>query len=329
MNLLKYGASSLMVLIFLSGCRVTSTKVEDRTTSKNLSAAARPFTITLKGLQRRYFVHIPLSYNHTKKWPVVVMFHGGGGTARVTMWETGWSEKADQEGFLAVFPEGTPPDASRPPHFRENPQTWNDGSKRPNVYASIRGVPDTEFISAMIANLIRDFSVDDRRIYASGFSNGASMTFRVARELDHIIAAAAPVAGSDWLSDTNPERSVPLLYITGAADPLNPIEGGKIRMGRKVFGNKPATKEMIGKWVKMHGCTDNGRIMYDEDGATGVAYCFQGDVPQVALYTIEKHGHHWPGGKSALPRLLAGRNTAKLYATDVIWEFFKAHPLSE
>jgi polyhydroxybutyrate depolymerase len=147
-----------------------------------------------------------------------------------------------------VFPEGTSPDASRPGRFRDNPQTWNDGSKRPNVGAAIRGVPDIEFVSAMLADLKVLFSVDERRIYATGFSNGASMAFRVARELSPIIAAAAPVAGSDWLNETNPECPVPLLYITGTADPLNPVRGGEIYIGQRAFGTKPATQEMIGKW---------------------------------------------------------------------------------
>ncbi|MFV1967883.1 MAG: PHB depolymerase family esterase [Pirellulaceae bacterium] len=127
------------------------------------------------------------------------------------MWETGWAEKADREGFLAVFPEGTPPDPSRPARFIGNPQTWNDGSKRSNLGAAVRGVADVEFVSAMLSDLSTRFKVDKRRVYATGFSNGASMTFRLARELSTAIAAVAPVAGADWLENKNPDRAVPLL----------------------------------------------------------------------------------------------------------------------
>jgi len=69
--------------------------------------------------------------------------------------------------------------------------------------------------------------------------------------------------------------------------------------------------------------------VYDKDGAQGVAYGLQGQPAKVVLYTIAGHGHHWPGGKSALPESLAGKNTAKLKATDVIWAFFKAHPIAD
>jgi hypothetical protein len=36
-----------------------------------------------------------------------------------------------------------------------------------------------------------------------------------------------------------------------------------------------------------------------------------------------------PGGESVLPASLAGKNTAKLVATDVIWDFLKAHSLAD
>jgi len=52
-------------------------------------------------------------------------------------------------------------------------------------------------------------------------------------------------------------------------------------------------------------------------------------MSSIVVYTIEGHGHHWPGGKSALPESLAGKNTARLTATDVIWEFFRSHPRVE
>jgi len=315
----------LVGLLISFGGAVQYVRADEKPTVTSIASGTHPFAITVQGVERSYFVHVPPSYDSTKKWPVVVMFHGGGGTAQAAMWDTGWDDKSDKEGFLAVFPEGTPPDASRPGRFRDNPQTWNDGSKRPNVGAASRGVPDVDFVAAMLADLKLRFGVDERRIYITGFSNGASMAFKVARELSTIVAAAAPVAGADWLSGTNPARAVPVLYITGTADPLNPFEGGEIRIGAKTFGTKTSVREMIGNWVKMHGIRDERPVV----GATAVAYGLQGEPAKAVLYTIEGHGHHWPGGKSALPMRLAGKNTAKLKATDVIWEFFSAHPLAD
>ena len=280
------------------------------------------FQVSVEGVERSYIVHVPTGYSDDRRWPVVLMLHGGGGSARNAMWETGWAEKADQEGFLAAFPEGTPPDPSRPSRFRDNLQTWNDGSERANVGAVARNAADVEFISALLDDLQGRYQVDERRIYATGFSNGASMTFRLARELSQRLAAAAPVAGSDWLMDEKPERAIPILYLTGTADPLNPMGGGEIRLGGVELGDKPPVQRFIDDWVRLHRYPETPAVVYDQDDAKGVAYGFPGEAPGVVLYTIQGHGHHWPGGRSALPVFLAGKNTARLNATELIWEFF-------
>lgn len=319
----KWFAAGLTGLVFLCGCHASSAGTEEWATVERMAPGTHSFAVTVEGIERHYLLHVPPVYDPAKKWPVVFMFHGGGGTAKDAIWDTGWAAKADTEGFLAVFPEGTPPDASRPARFRDNPQTWNDGSNRSTVDAVARDVADVEFFSAVLANVKGRFKLDEHRIYATGFSNGASMVFRLARELSRTIAAVAPVAGSDWLSNKRPERAIPILYITGTADPLNPINGGEIRIGRKGFGEKPSTQTIVSRWVTLHGCPEAPRVVYDKDGAKGIAYGVSGGV---VLYTIEGHGHYWPGGKSALPESLAGKNTARISATDVIWEFFRNHP---
>jgi len=313
-------------ILLLCGCLRTASTEEAASSLKNWSPGNHVLSIAVGGLERRYVVHVPSGYGHKKLWPVVIIFHGGGGTAKAAMWETGFAEKADQEGFLAVFPEGTAPDPSRPGHFIANPQTWNDGSER-EIGAVERNAADVEFVSAMIDDLKERFSADERRIYATGFSNGASMSFRIARELSSLIAAVAPVAGADWFHGTRPDRAVPLLYITGTADPLNPLEGGEIHIGAKSYGEKPPIQEMIARWVKLHGCRAEPRVVYNKGGARGVAYDCARGIDTVMLYTIDGHGHHWPGGESALPARMAGKNTAQLKATVLIWDFFKAWSL--
>jgi len=323
----KFIAAVFWGLLFLFVYQGALAKETALLTPGNVSPGTYSYPIALNGFNRHYVIHIPQGYHDNKKWPVVIMFHGGGGTAKGALWETGWTEKADQEGFLAVFPEGTPPDPSRPGRFLGNPQTWNDGSNRHGVGAVDREVSDVAFVSAMLSDLGKRFKVDEDRIYVTGFSNGASMSFRLAREISSSIAAAAPVAGADWLEGKKPKRLVPLLYITGTADPLNPFQGGEIRIGLKSYGKKPATQEIIEKWVAMLDCKAIPQVIYDQDGARGTTYGCPGKEEEVVLYAIDGHGHHWPGGRSALPEILAGKNTAKLKATDVIWNFFKRHAL--
>lgn len=282
--------------------------------------------LTFDGLTRRYIVYVPPGYDGKTPAPVVIMFHGGGGKARGAMTETGWSAKADKENFLAVYPEGVPRDPARHASFARNPQSWNDGSARPILAAAQKHIDDVGFVNAMLDDLNARLRVDPRRIYATGFSNGASMTFRAGRELAARLAAIAPVAGSDWLAQPAPARPVPLLYITGTKDPLNPIDGGSITIGRQPAGTKPPVREFIRQWVQMLGCAPEPHVILDRDGVRGTAYSACHENAAVVFYTVAGMGHFWPGGKSHLPERVIGKSSDAINATDVIWEFFQRHP---
>ena len=203
----------------------------------------------------------------------------------------------------------------------------SDCSNRINVGAVKRKATDIDFVREMINDLGVRFKVDKRRIYATGFSNGASMTFRVGRELSRSLAAIAPVAGSDWSKQATIERPIPVLYITGTADPLNPFKGGEIRIGSRKFGKKPPVRELIRKWVRLLGCPSESRVVYDKDGVRGIAYGPGKKGSEVILYTIDGMGHTWPGGKNLLPESLVGKSSDSINATDVIWKFFQKHPM--
>jgi polyhydroxybutyrate depolymerase len=317
-------STCLILLVSLLSC--SHVRNDTPTDLKTMTPGDHSFVIKVEDSERSYLVHVPPIYDPAKEWPVVVMFHGGGGTAEHAMQQTHWNTKADQEGFLVAFPEGTRPDPSQPAKFYGNPQSWNDGSERQSVGAVERNAADVKFVFMMLSDIKSRLNVDESRIYATGFSNGASMTFRVARELSEVFAAAAPVAGGDWLVNENPERPISILYMTGTADPLNPLEGGEIHFPSISFGVKTSVEEMINNWVKIDGCSEDGRVVYDKDGANGIIYSHVSTPAEVVFYTIEGHGHYWPGGDSDLPESIAGKNTAKVNATDIIWDFFANHP---
>ncbi len=153
------------------------------------------------------------------------------------------------------------------------------------------------------------------------------MTFRLGREPALLISAIAPVAGSDWSDDLTIGRPVPLLYITGTEDPLNPVDGGEIFIGPISFGIKPAVDDMIQKWATLLNCPVDSTVIYDLDGVLGLrnSPCDQGS--EVILYTVEELGHVWPGGISFLPESIVCQPSDKLIGNDVIWEFFQNHQL--
>ncbi len=219
------------------------------------------------------------------------MLHGGGGTARAAMRETGWAGKADESGFLAVFPEATSPNPRAPGNFAGNPQTWNDGSGR--FHSGSTNVDDVGFINALLDDLLSRFAVDSRRIFVTGFSNGASMAYRVGAELSVRIAAIALISGHLWLKDPQPLRPVPLVSIAGLADPLNPPDGGEIRAPGGRVEYKPPLRDSVLRWAKTSGCPPEPAVIRDVDGVKGIAYspCLRGS--EVVFYTVEGLGHTW------------------------------------
>ena len=279
-------------------------------------------SLMVGGLERRYLVHVPLRSDGKSPMPVVIMLHGGGGTAETARTSTGWVVKADEAGFIVAFPEATRRDPSRPASFLSNPPIWNDGSGR--GHAGRGNVDDIGFVGSVIEDLIARFPVDEKRIYVTGFSNGASMAFRAGVELSGRIAAIAPVSGILWLRDSKPERPVPMLYIIGTQDPFNPLEGGDVKTPWGRTEKKPPIRESILAWAKMLDCSLEPKVVYDQDGVKALSYGPGKGGAGVLFYTIEGMGHAWPGGKQVLSEKIAGKGSDKVKAVDVIWDFFKA-----
>lgn len=252
-----------------------------------------------------------------------MMLHGAGATAAVARQQTGWTAKADAERFTVVFPEGTARDPDAPPLFRLNPQLWNDGSGRGHV--ARRGVDDVGFIAALIERLARELALDRHRIWITGFSNGASLAFRLGVELAGVVAAIAPVAGHCWIEPPRVGVLPPLLHIAGAADPLNPLGGGDVETPWGHSEYHPPVRRSIERWAAASGCgrcddrTDQAGVLWTECGGSG-------GTCDARLAVVPGLGHVWPGGPRLLPERLVGASSRLLMGTDVIWAFFTRSP---
>ena len=295
------------------------------------TAYLKTITLTVGGVERRALVHIPSGDDGKTPLPTVLMFHGNGGTPEAIAMESGWIAKSDTEKFIVVFPEATRPDMTQPPKFGSNNPAWNDGSGR--FHAGTQNVPDVAFVAALLDHLHAKFPVDKRRVFATGFSNGASMTFRAGLELSERIAAIAPVSGALWITEPKIARPISLLCITGTADPINPMDGGapKMASGTGFKGvpekAKPPVRENIDQWVNLLSCAADAKpVASNIEGVTMVRYDGGRDGTEVVFATIAGHGHIWPGAKSPLPEFILGKATSLLNATDFVWEFFKTHP---
>lgn len=288
------------------------------------------FRLPVNGVQRSYTVYVPRDYKARQALPLVIMLHGGGGTAKAAMEETGWAGKAEKEGFLAVFPEAMARDPSQKSSFVRNPQLWNDGSDR--FYSGQQVIDDVAFINALLDDVFSRFAVERDRVYITGFSNGASMSFLAGAKLSKRIAAIAPVAGACWLDEVVLEHPVSMYYMTGLEDPLNIIEGGVPRLlsgeSDRVRGKaKPPVRDSINKWLLALGCPTRPASISETNGVHIETYGPGRANAEVVYVTVEGLGHTWAGGRSLLPESWVGRTMDRINATDAIWEFFAGHKM--
>jgi polyhydroxybutyrate depolymerase len=166
------------------------------------------------------------------------------------------------------------------------------------------------------------FTVDTNRVFVTGFSNGASMSFRVGVELADRIAAIAPVSGHLCLKDPQPNRPLSMLYMIGLADPINPLEGGPTVSPWGATRIKPPVMDSIGNWIRLIRASDQPHVLRDSGGVRQVRFGPGETGCEIQFYTVEGQGHEWPGAQRTLPSIISGPQTDKLNATEVIWDFF-------
>ena len=302
----------LLCLLALTGCGRLAERRAARAPA-TLSPGDATRTLTLAGRERSYIVHIPSTYDPAQPMPVVLVFHGGGGNAENARMMTGFDAIADAEGFIVVYPNGTG-------RRRDRLLTWNGG--RCCGYALEQNVDDVGFVRALLADLGTVANVDARRIYATGMSNGAIMSYRLACELADVVAAIGPVAATQNLDACTPARPAPVLHVHGDADNHAPYAGG---VGAESLVGIPfeSVETTIEFWVRHNGCTSTPQVT--QNGSirhTVYSGCQQNAA--VELYTVVGGGHAWPGGQ---PGWKGGDvPTTELDASQVIWDFFTAHP---
>jgi polyhydroxybutyrate depolymerase len=315
------------LLILLAIAETLPAAAATTTAAPTTRATARDIPIRHDGVDRRYLLHVPADLDAARPAPLVMMLHGAGGNADHVARAYGWRELADREGFIAVFPEGTRRGSTEAAESAmTNPRLWNDGSGRGP--AGRRKVDDIGYLAAVLDDVARRCNVDADRVYCTGFSNGASMTFSAGVQLSDRFAAVAPISGHLWLADPKPTSPRAMFFLTGDADPLNPLAGGD---APSPFGGprqqKPPIRKSIDAWVTLLGLDPaKPTVIRDDDKVRAVRY---GDVDaprEVVFYVVKGLGHEWPGRPRVLPRRLTGGSSNAVDATALVWEFFQKHP---
>jgi polyhydroxybutyrate depolymerase len=271
-------------------------------------------TIVHEGKARGYLVHIPPGLPAGKPVPVVLGLHAFSMNGRMMRGFCCLDRLADREGFVLVHPDG-----DGLATFRR----WNAGGLGD-------GADDVGFIDRLLDDLATFVPVDPKRVHATGMSNGAMMSYRLACELPGRIASIAGVAGTMPRDLEPPARAVSVLHIHGTADPIVPYGGPGQRTPK--FVRIHSVDETVRVWAAANGCpatpVSESRPAEGMDGCPVVrsVYGPGRDGAEVVLVAVQGAGHVWPG--VTLGSRLLGPGAPNVPANDLIWDFFRRHPLA-
>ena len=279
----------LLVVLGFSACRKeTKNNNEDAEGYKKLDT-------------REYILHVPSSYDANRATPLLINFHGFGGTAANFVDETGGlNTVADNNNFLVVYPQGV--------ERSKGDAEWDPGD---NGSTNIDD-NDIYFTERLIADIASEYNVDLDKVYASGYSNGGMMAYGLACKLSNKIAAVGIMSGvmlGDNTCNTNQYTAV--IHFHGADDDVLPYNGNQD------FQSVPT---IVNFWLNHNGIPassltstqlNGGNVQRDEySGGNGNT--------DIHLYKMNKGGHVW------FSENIDGKNS-----NQILWDFLSNYSLSD
>lgn len=286
-------------------------------------------TLDYEGLQRYYYVHFPPQAMRIHGLPVVIVLHSGGGNPLLIEERTRFSDYADQQGFIVIYPAGIGLSEDR---FL----SWNAGYCC--FIALDRKVNDVGFIQAVIASARKQYDILPDEIYVTGFSNGGMLAYRLAAETHGMIRAVAAVSAAigGRHSPDHPEYRipdaigpVPMLIMHGMQDKQIQYQGGH---GAKTSWDRVdlPLADAIRYWIKQNRCVDKPQEkLIANTHVMRKSYPCDGNN-DLQVYLIRDGGHAWPGEYRPTWRLeymLLDNPVTDFSATGEILKFFRAHGL--
>jgi polyhydroxybutyrate depolymerase len=193
------------------------------------------------GGSRPVSVHVPPTYVAGTPMPLVVMLHGYSVSSEIEEYYLKLTPLADSRGFLYATPDGLT-DA-------QGNEYWNATDACCDLGGT--GVDDSTYLSTLIKQIQAHYTVDPKRVFLVGHSNGAFMSYRMACDHADQIAAIVSLAGAMWsdVSKCTPTAPVSILEVHGTADPTIDFNGGQIS-GHAY----PGVTTTVGDWVTLDGC---------------------------------------------------------------------------
>jgi len=305
------------------------------------------YHLDVDGARREFIVYRPDNVSVTEELPVVFMFHGGGQNGGMFYRESSWTDKADEEGLMVVFPTALKYHVYSDTKV-QNGKVLNDVAEYATRWSGARietqldpEYPDQvvhddfEFVQAMVDFVDENYAVDTDRFYATGFSNGGGFVNSLMMSATDTFAAFASNASGGLTVDDlgtevdyNPEGFVPRPSITliGSLDPKL-VYASSVMLGEEITefstdesaadeGNAVRVR-YIDPYLEIMGLTDS--YTYEQNGPVS-HFTFEdasvGTAAEFNLYVVDGMKHIYPNGENF-----------PLVAAELYWPFFEQYSL--
>ena len=238
--------------------------------------------------ERRFIVARPQILEPNKRYPILFVFHGNGGTG--SDYVDQFSYHVESAGLVAVYPDGVA-------------NSWNLGPEASNA-------DDVEFVKLIVNELAQYSELDTSRMFAYGESNGAGMAHLLGIETNLFNGIGGTVTA--LLEKNKPAagtKSSGVLQIMGTVDSIVPYTGGVGVLGHNFMGAEASAKT----WAAANSCDNAGSRTTTAGGNIRIEYTGCAGGVSVLHYGIVGAGHGIPG------EIEGG-------LTDLILDFFFALP---
>jgi len=285
----------MMLLTILSSCSKDDVKENSESCDSNTSAQS----IVIDGINREYVLYIPNSYDGTSSVPVLLNFHGFGGSASAFMIDADMRTLAESDTFILVVPQGSCSNGSS--HWNPCPTGGDNKST----------ADDFGFVESMIHEVSSQYHVDMKRIYAAGYSNGAMMAYGLANNKSDLIAAVASVSGAMLDCTGSINHPMPIVHLHGTSDGVLPYNGNN---------DYSAVQSTLDYWIDFNNTITGPTVSSDNSGGMSIEHYVydQGDGSvSVEHYKFIGGDHVW------FDATYQGQNTSEL-----VWNFVSRYDIN-
>ena len=277
----------ILLLIFsstMSGCILEEQEksVEEISPIEEIPDEALQFSehcIEYDSLERCWLLLVPTIVNESISVPLLIDIHGGGDDMYEQRWTSDFANISMEQGFIVAYPQG-------------HNNFWNQGSPTPCLNELLcSDEDDVGFILQMLDTIMQNHSIDQTRIYSTGWSNGCGMTQRLAVQTSEVFAAVGCMAMYKLAEVSSEYSPIPFMEVHGLLDEI--VYYATTAPTAPIFGPENGAVQNLESWADLNGCQGSiPEIIVSEEDYDIRGYTDCENETQVMLVTLFFAAHN-------------------------------------